>query len=87
MTAADDAVRASVIAAVDAALERAGIGPGAAFVPVPATSRVLGASEWATYGAIKRGELPAVRIGRRLLIARGTILRLALGDADVQREC
>lgn len=68
--------------AVDRALAAAGVADDVAFVDVPAVARVLGVSAWATYGAIKRGEIPSVRIGRRVLVGRGVLARLAEGGAE-----
>lgn len=36
----------------------------------------------ATYDAIKRGEIPSVRIGRRILIPREALERLLSGKAE-----
>lgn len=49
--------------------------------PVPEYVRVSGASKSAVYDAIARGEIRAVRVGRRLLIPRSEFARLLSGDA------
>jgi excisionase family DNA binding protein len=41
---------------------------------VPEAAAVLGISESATYDAAARGELPAVKIGRRVLIVRDRLM-------------
>lgn len=43
---------------------------------VPEAASVLGLSESATYEAAARGEIPAVRIGRRVLIKRDQLLAM-----------
>ena len=40
---------------------------------VEAAARELSLSRWATYEAIKRRELPAVRVGRRILVPRAAL--------------
>jgi excisionase family DNA binding protein len=37
-------------------------------VTVPEAAEQLGISAWSYYQAVKRGELPALRVGRRLLV-------------------
>jgi excisionase family DNA binding protein len=43
---------------------------------VPEAAALLGISESATYEAAARGELPAVKIGRRVLIKRDLLLEM-----------
>lgn len=43
------------------------------------TAQLLRLSRNATYEAIKRGEIPVLRIGRRLLVPRLALLRLLEG--------
>jgi excisionase family DNA binding protein len=58
------------------------IASGERFVhPVPDYVRVSGVSKSAVYDAIARGEIRAVRVGRRLLIPRSEFARLLTGDA------
>jgi len=45
-------------------------------IDVPEAARQLGLSRNAAYEAVKRGEIPAVRIGRRLFVPRDAIDRL-----------
>jgi excisionase family DNA binding protein len=42
-------------------------------IDVPEAARQLGLSRNAAYEAVKRGEIPAVRIGRRLFVPRHAI--------------
>jgi excisionase family DNA binding protein len=43
---------------------------------VPEAARLLGLSQSAAYDAVKCGEIPAVRIGRRVLVKRRELLAL-----------
>lgn len=43
----------------------------------------LGVAENSVYGAIRREELPAVRLGRRVLVSRSALARW-LGAEDVE---
>ena len=50
---------------------------------VTAAARALGISRGLAYELVHRGELPAVRLGRRLLVPVAALDRLVgLGDAD-----
>ena len=50
-------------------------------VPVwPDAGQTLGLGRNATYDAIARGEIPAIRIGRKLLVPRQALERLANGE-------
>jgi excisionase family DNA binding protein len=50
---------------------------------VPEAGRLLGLSRNGTYEAIRRGEIPNVKIGNRILVPRGALLRL-LDDVALQ---
>ena len=50
--------------------------PERATITVPEAATMLGLSESATYEAVTRGEIPAVRIGRRVLIVRDRLIAL-----------
>ena len=52
-----------------------------ATLSVDEAARLLGLSRASTYRAVHRGELPCIRIGRRLLIVRGPLERLLNGEA------
>jgi excisionase family DNA binding protein len=43
---------------------------------VEETSRLLRLSRGATYEAVRRGQLPSIRIGRRILIPRAALEKL-----------
>ncbi len=42
----------------------------------PDTGRILGLSKQSTYEAVARGEIPVIRIGRRLLVPTAALRRL-----------
>jgi excisionase family DNA binding protein len=48
-------------------------------------SQVLGLSRNATYGAIYRGKIPALRFGRRIVVPKDALQRL-LGNPSMVRE-
>ena len=50
----------------------------------PETGRILGLSRASTYAAIERGEIPVIRVGRRLLVPTASLRRL-LGFDIAQR--
>jgi excisionase family DNA binding protein len=47
---------------------------------VPAAGKLLGLSREAAYDAVRRGEIPTIRIGRRLLVPRARLMRLLDGE-------
>jgi len=48
---------------------------------VEEAAEMLGISRTFAYEAVRRGELPAIRIGRRLLVPRAALARLLAPDA------
>jgi excisionase family DNA binding protein len=46
---------------------------------VPQAARLLGISDRLAYAAANRGELPAIRIGRRLVVPGAALARLLEG--------
>ena len=66
---ADIEVMSSLIEAPAAPPERA-------TMTVPEAATLLGLSESATYEAVTRGEIPAVKIGRRVLVVRDRLIAL-----------
>ena len=53
------------------------LGPDApATLTVPQAGRLLGVSRGAAYRAVETGELPTIRIGRRLLVPVGRLLTI-----------
>ena len=48
---------------------------------VPAAGRLLGLGKNATYQAIAPGQLPSLRIGRRVLVPRDRLRALLEGEA------
>lgn len=53
----------------------------------PETGRLLGLSKNSTYKAARRGEIPTVRIGKRLLVPRKALLELLDGTPKDQPAC
>ncbi|MEU2205165.1 hypothetical protein AB0P19_13650 [Microbacterium oleivorans] len=51
-----------------------------ATVTVPEASAVLGLSPWVGYQAAQRGEIPTLRIGRRLVVPVPALLRMLDGE-------
>jgi excisionase family DNA binding protein len=48
---------------------------------VQETADLLGISRWLVQQAVRRGDLPVLRIGRRILIPRARLQSLLVGDA------
>jgi excisionase family DNA binding protein len=48
-------------------------------VNVPEAAKLLGISERSAYEAVRRGEVPAVRVGGRWLVPRAALERLLSG--------
>jgi excisionase family DNA binding protein len=55
--------------------------PARPTLTVQETADLLGISRWLVQQAVRRGELPVVRIGRRILIPRVRLLALLAGTA------
>jgi excisionase family DNA binding protein len=53
-------------------------------VTIDEAGRMLGISRGLAYDAAKRGEIPTVKIGRRLLVPRARLLELIGDTAEVQ---
>ena len=49
-------------------------------VTVEEAAKILGIGRNSTYQAVARGDIPAIRVGRRLLIPRVQIERLLSGE-------
>jgi excisionase family DNA binding protein len=60
-------------------------GSGDAAVTVAATAEVLNVDERTVTRAIRDGQLPSVRVGRRLLVPRLRLLALLDGSAEGER--
>lgn len=52
-------------------------------VDIPETAQILGLSKNGTYDAIKRGDIPAIRIGRRIVVARATLDKIVAGELSL----
>ena len=50
--------------------------PHPATMTIPEAARLLGISRSAAYRAVARGEIPTIRIGRRLLVPTAKLYRL-----------
>ncbi len=55
---------------------------GQTTVTVPEAAEVLGISRNSAYAAVQRGELPALRIGRRTVIGVPALLKLLGVEGD-----
>ena len=60
-----------------------GRGTSSLVLTVKETSKLLRLSKNATYEAIRRKQVPAIRIGGRLLVPRAALERLLAGDGRV----
>ena len=49
---------------------------------VPEAAEILNISRQAAYAAAKRGDLPTVRIGGRILVPRAALMRMLEGAAS-----
>ncbi len=56
--------------------------PTADVLTVEETARYLRLSRGSTYAAIKRGDIPTVRIGRRILIPKAALVALLERSAN-----
>lgn len=54
--------------------------PQAEVVDVPEAAKILGVSRNSGYEAVKRKEIPSIRIGRRLRVPRAALDRLLAGN-------
>lgn len=50
--------------------------PEAATVDVPTAAKILGIGRQSGYAAVKSGEIPSIRIGRRLLVPVAALDRM-----------
>lgn len=46
----------------------------------PDVANLLGISRNSVYGAARRGEIPTIRIGKRLLVAKTILMRILFGE-------
>jgi excisionase family DNA binding protein len=49
-------------------------------VSVPQAARILGIGRNSAFDAVRRGDLPALRIGRRLVVPRARLERMLSGQ-------
>ena len=54
--------------------------PYALTLTVNEAGKLLGLSRNSSYAAIRRGEIPSVRIGKRILVPRAALQKLLNGD-------
>ena len=52
----------------------------------PDTGRLLGLSRQPTYDAARRGEIPTIRIGRKLLVPTAALRRMLLVDPAISGD-
>ena len=57
-------------------------------IPVRQVAAILGVAENTVYGSIRRQQLPACRIGRRVLVSKAALIRFLEGTetTDSSRE-
>lgn len=53
---------------------------------VEEAGRLLRLSRGTAYEAVKRGDIPTIRIGRRLLVSRARLMAMIEGDGEEKRE-
>jgi predicted DNA-binding transcriptional regulator AlpA len=51
----------------------------------PETGRILGLSRQSVYDAAERGDIPTIRIGRRLLVATAAVRRMLQLDGGADK--
>jgi excisionase family DNA binding protein len=56
--------------------------PDKVALTVEETATALGTGRSATYEAVRRGQLPSIRVGRRVLVPTAALRRLLAIDAD-----
>ena len=49
-------------------------------IDVPEVAKLLGISRNAAYEAVRRGEIPSIRLGARIVIPRAALERLLSGE-------
>lgn len=61
------------------------IASGRAVLTVEEVAAILGTKRTATYDAVRRGQIPSLRLGRRLFVPVPALLRLLgqVGDVEV----
>ena len=57
-----------------------------ATLTIPEVAAVLGLSRDAAYDAARRGELPTLRFGRRVLVSKVVLERLVAGEPVIARR-
>jgi excisionase family DNA binding protein len=55
--------------------------PNRATCTVDEAAEILGVARHTAYQAVKRGEIPTIRVGRRLLVSRRRLEQMLDGDA------
>jgi excisionase family DNA binding protein len=55
-------------------------------VSIRETARLLGISRSAAYRAARRGELPVIRIGKRVVVSRARLYELIDGKPEPETE-
>jgi excisionase family DNA binding protein len=57
-----------------------GADDGRAVLTVPEAGKLLGLSKNPAYSAAARGEIPTIRIGRKLVVPKAALARLLAGE-------
>ncbi len=60
--------------------------PERATMSVESAAKLLGIARGSMYQAVRRGEVPSVRIGRRIVIPRRALERLLSGESEENRS-
>ena len=56
------------------------------FLEVPEAGQIIGLGRSAAYDAARRGEIPTIQFGRRLLVPTAAIRRMAQLDVDATED-
>lgn len=59
-------------------------GSGTVTMSVPEAGRLLGISKNSAYAAAKRGELPVIRLGSRLVVPRAALAKMLEGTTSTE---
>jgi excisionase family DNA binding protein len=52
---------------------------------VPEAGKALGLSAWSSYAAVSRGEIPVLRIGKRMVVPKVALQRLLEGAGPISK--
>jgi hypothetical protein len=49
---------------------------------IPEAGRLIGLSRWSAYSAASRGEIPTIKLGRRLVVPKVALMRMLDGAGE-----